>query len=100
MSQAKFRLLRAYGAEVVILPPRSPPDQPENYVIKAKHLVHILRARSSQHFYNQFHPEALTGPRGPRSCTDKGQVTLSWPERNWRHFERSGSISRSGTGDR
>ncbi|HEV8356430.1 MAG TPA: pyridoxal-phosphate dependent enzyme, partial [Gemmatimonadales bacterium] len=36
MSQEKVRLLRAYGAEVVITPTAVPPDHPENYVMKAK----------------------------------------------------------------
>ena len=39
MSQEKVRLLKAYGAEVVITPTAVPPDHPDNYVMKAKHLV-------------------------------------------------------------
>src|SRR3989441_5820189 len=39
MSQEKVRLLRAYGAEVVITPTAVPPDHPENYVMKAKQIV-------------------------------------------------------------
>ena len=39
MSQEKVRLLRAYGAEVVITPTAVPPDHPENYVMKAKQIA-------------------------------------------------------------
>jgi cysteine synthase len=40
MSQEKVRLLKAFGAEVVITPTAVPPDHPENYVMKAKQIVH------------------------------------------------------------
>src|SRR3954452_8673326 len=39
MSQEKVRLLKAYGAEVVITPTAVPPDHPDNYVMKAKQIV-------------------------------------------------------------
>src|SRR5438105_5394061 len=35
MSQEKVRLLKAYGAEVVITPTARPPDHPDHYVLKA-----------------------------------------------------------------
>jgi cystathionine beta-synthase len=66
MSQEKVRLLKAYGAEVVITPTAVPPDHPDNYVMKAKHLVHETPgAILANQFYNPINPEAhylTTGP--------------------------------------
>ena len=39
MSQEKVRLLKAFGAEVVITPTAVPPDHPDNYVMKAKQIA-------------------------------------------------------------
>ncbi len=66
MSQEKVRLLKAYGAEVVITPTAVPPDHPESYVMKAKQIVHDTPgAVLANQFYNQINPEthyATTGP--------------------------------------
>ena len=39
MSQDKVRLLRAFGADVVITPTAVAPDHPGNYLMKAKSAV-------------------------------------------------------------
>lgn len=66
MSQEKVRLLRAYGAEVVITPTAVPPDHPENYVMKAKQIVHDTPgAILANQFYNQVNPEAHYRTTGP-----------------------------------
>jgi len=39
MSQEKVKLLRAYGAEVVITPTAVPADHPDNYVMMAKRIA-------------------------------------------------------------
>jgi len=66
MSQEKVRLLKAYGAEVVITPTAVPPDHPDHYVIKAKQIVQQTPgAVLADQFYNQANPEAhylTTGP--------------------------------------
>jgi cystathionine beta-synthase len=66
MSQEKVRLLKAYGAEVVITPTAVPPDHPDNYVMKAKQIVkETPGAILANQFYNQINPEAhylTTGP--------------------------------------
>ena len=66
MSQEKVRLLKAYGAEVVITPPAVPPDHPDHYVVKAKQIVQETPgAVLANQFYNQANPEAhylTTGP--------------------------------------
>jgi cystathionine beta-synthase len=59
MSQEKVRLLKAYGAEVVITPTAVPPDHPDNYVNKAKQIVKDTPgAVLANQFYNQINPEA------------------------------------------
>ena len=66
MSQEKVRLLKAYGAEVVITPTAVPPDHPDHYVVKAKQIVQETPgAVLANQFYNQANPEAhylTTGP--------------------------------------
>ena len=39
MSQEKVRLLKAYGADVIITPTAVPPDHPDNYVMMAKRIA-------------------------------------------------------------
>lgn len=77
MSQEKVRLLRAYGAEVVITPTAVPPDHPENYVMKAKQIVHDTPgAVLANQFYNQVNPDAHYRTTGPEIWEQtKGKVT-------------------------
>ena len=73
MSQEKVRLLRAYGAEVVITPTAVPPDHPENYVMKAKQIVHDTPgAILANQFYNQVNPEAHYRTTGPEIWEQTG----------------------------
>lgn len=66
MSNEKVKLLRAFGAEVIITPTAVPPDHPENYVVKARTLAEsIPGAILANQFYNPANPaahEATTGP--------------------------------------
>jgi cystathionine beta-synthase len=66
MSQEKVRLLKAYGAEVVITPTAVPPDHPDHYIVKAKQIVlQTPGAVFADQFYNPVNPEAhylTTGP--------------------------------------
>ena len=39
MSVEKVRLLRAYGAEVIVVPTAVPPEHPEYYITKARAIV-------------------------------------------------------------
>ena len=77
MSQEKVRLLRAYGAEVVITPTAVPPDHPENYVMKAKQIVKDTPgAVLANQFYNPMNPEAHYRTTGPEIWEQtRGQVT-------------------------
>ena len=73
MSQEKVRLLKAYGAEVVITPTAVPPDHPENYVMKAKQIVHDTPgAVLANQFYNQLNPEAHYATTGPELWAQTG----------------------------
>jgi cystathionine beta-synthase len=77
MSLEKVRLLKAYGAEVVVTPTAVPPDHPEHYVMKAKQIVRDTpNAVLANQFYNQVNPEAHYATTGPEiwQQTD-GRVT-------------------------
>jgi cystathionine beta-synthase len=77
MSMEKVRLLKAYGAEVVVTPTAVPPDHPEHYVMKAKQIVkQTPNAILANQFYNQVNPDvhyATTGPEIWRQT--EGRVT-------------------------
>ena len=73
MSQEKVRLLRAYGAEVVVTPTAVPADHPDNYIMKAKQIVHDTPGAilANQH-YNQVNPEAHYKTTGPEIWQQTG----------------------------
>ncbi|MGH7527799.1 MAG: pyridoxal-phosphate dependent enzyme [Gemmatimonadales bacterium] len=77
MSQEKVRLLKAYGAEVVITPTAVPPDHPDNYVMKAKQIVRETPgAILANQFYNEINPEAHYATTGPEIWEQtEGRVT-------------------------
>jgi cystathionine beta-synthase len=66
MSEEKIRLLKAYGAEIVITPTAVPPDSPESYNAVAKRLAaEIPGAWRAGQFENPNNPlihETTTGP--------------------------------------
>ena len=66
MSQEKVRLLRAFGAEVIITPTAVPPDHPDSYVTMAKRIAkETPNAILADQFYNDANPQAhydVTGP--------------------------------------
>src|SRR5262245_55578998 len=66
MSSEKIRLLRAFGAEVIVVPTAVPPDHPEYYIVKAKAIVAQTPGAifSNQH-YNDDNPHAHYGTTGP-----------------------------------
>lgn len=77
MSQEKVRLLKAYGAEVVIVPTAVPPDHPENYINKAKQIVKDTPgAILANQFFNPENPEAHYRTTGPEIWLQtQGKVT-------------------------
>ncbi len=66
MSTEKIRLLRAFGAEVVVVPTAVPPDHPEYYIQKAKAIVAATPGAvlADQHF-NPVNPEVHYRTTGP-----------------------------------
>ncbi|HTS88597.1 MAG TPA: pyridoxal-phosphate dependent enzyme [Gemmatimonadales bacterium] len=77
MSQEKVRLLKAYGAEVVITPTAVPPDHPDNYVNKARQIARETPgAILADQFYNPVNPQAHYETTGPEIWTQtEGRVT-------------------------
>jgi cystathionine beta-synthase len=77
MSQEKVKLLRAFGAEVIITPTAVPPDHPENYVVKAKAITaEIPGAVLANQFYNPANPEAHYRTTGPELWEQsEGRIT-------------------------
>ena len=73
MSQEKVRLLKAYGAEVVVTPTAVPPDHPENYIMKAKQIVkETPGAVLANQFFNPVNPEAHYRSTGPEIWEQTG----------------------------
>jgi cystathionine beta-synthase len=66
MSQEKVRLLKAFGAEVIITPTAVPADHPDSYVMMAKRIAkETPNAILADQFYNEANPQAhydITGP--------------------------------------
>ena len=66
MSQEKVRLLKAFGAEVIVTPTAVPPDHPDSYVMMAKRIARETpNAILADQFYNEANPQAhydITGP--------------------------------------
>jgi cystathionine beta-synthase len=60
------RLLKAFGAEVIITPTAVPPDHPDSYVMMAKRIAkETPNAILADQFYNDANPQAhydITGP--------------------------------------
>ena len=77
MSQEKVRLLKAYGAEVIITPTAVPPDHPDSYVMTAKRIAHETpNAVLANQFYNQANPDAHFATTGPEIWEQtEGRVT-------------------------
>ena len=66
MSQEKVRLLKAFGAEVIVTPTAVPPDHPDNYVMMAKRIAsETPNAILANQFYNEANPEAHYETTGP-----------------------------------
>src|SRR5690606_20745919 len=66
MSAEKVRLLKAFGAEVIVTPAAVPPDHPDNYIETAKRIARETpNAILADQFYNQANPEAHYRTTGP-----------------------------------
>jgi len=66
MSREKVKLLRAFGAEVIITPTAVAPDHPEHYGMRAKAIAaETPGAVLADQFYNPANPEAHYRTTGP-----------------------------------
>lgn len=73
MSLEKVKLLRAFGAEVVITPTAVPPDHPDHYVNRAKSIAESTPgAFLADQFYNRSNPEAHYRTTGPEVWEQTG----------------------------
>jgi cystathionine beta-synthase len=73
MSQEKVRLLKAFGADVIITPTAVPPDHPDNYVETAKRIVRQTPgAILADQFFNPVNPEAHYATTGPELWEQTG----------------------------
>ena len=77
MSQEKVRLLKAFGAEVIITPTAVPPDHPDNYVMMAKRIARETpNAVLANQFYNEANPQAHYDTTGPELWEQsEGRIT-------------------------
>jgi cystathionine beta-synthase len=74
MSLEKVKLLRAFGAEVIITPTAVPPDHPEHYLMRAKAIAaETPGAVLADQFYNQANPEAHYRTTGPEIWEQSGE---------------------------
>ncbi len=73
MSHEKTKLLRAFGAEVVITPTAVGPDHPDHYLVKAKQIAsETPGAFFTNQFYNQANPLAHYRTTGPELWAQSG----------------------------
>jgi cystathionine beta-synthase len=77
MSQEKVRLLKAFGADVIITPTAVPPDHPDNYVMMAKRIAsETPNAILANQFYNEANPDAHYATTGPELWEQsEGRIT-------------------------
>src|SRR5688500_3788794 len=77
MSQEKVRLLKAFGADVIVTPTAVAPDHPDNYVQTAKRIVaETPGAILADQFYNPINPEVHYNTTGPELWEQtQGRIT-------------------------
>ena len=77
MSQEKVRLLKGFGAEVIVTPTAVPPDHPDNYVQTAKRIVQETPgAILADQFYNPVNPQVHYATTGPEIWSQtEGRIT-------------------------
>ncbi|MDQ8147789.1 MAG: cystathionine beta-synthase [Gemmatimonadota bacterium] len=77
MSQEKVRLLKAFGAEVIITPTAVPPEHPDSYTSMAKRIAtETPNAVLANQFYNLTNPAAHYASTGPELWEQtEGRIT-------------------------
>jgi cystathionine beta-synthase len=73
MSTEKVKLLRAFGAQVIITPTAVPPDHPDHYLQRARSITaETPGAVMADQFYNSANPEAHFHTTGPEIWEQTG----------------------------
>ena len=73
MSTEKVKLLRAFGAQVIITPTAVPPDHPDHYLQRARSITAATPgAVMADQFYNPANPEAHYRTTGPEIWEQTG----------------------------
>lgn len=73
MSAEKVRLLKAYGAEVIVTPTAVPPDSPESYYEVAKKIVkETPNSILANQYFNEVNPETHYFSTGPEIWEQTG----------------------------
>ena len=73
MSTEKVKLLRAFGAQVIITPTAVPPDHPDHYLQRARSIAaETPGAVMADQFFNQANPEAHYRTTGPEIWEQTG----------------------------
>jgi len=73
MSTEKVKLLRAFGAQVIITPTAVPPDHPDHYLQRARSITaETPGAVMPDQFYNQANPDAHYRTTGPEIWQQTG----------------------------
>ncbi len=77
MSQEKVRLLKAYGADVVVTPTAVPPNHPDHYRMRAKQIVRETQgAILADQYFTPVNPQVHYQTTGPEIWEQtKGKVT-------------------------
>ena len=79
MSQEKVKLLRAFGAEVVITPTAVGPDHPDHYQQVARRIARETHgAVLADQFYNLENPKAHYATTGPELWEQSGGRITTW----------------------
>ncbi|NIR52979.1 cystathionine beta-synthase [candidate division KSB1 bacterium] len=73
MSAEKVRLLKAYGADVIVTPTSVPPESPDSYYEVAKRIVREMpNAILANQYFNPVNPEAHYKTTGPEIWEQTG----------------------------
>lgn len=77
MSAEKVRLLKAFGAEVIVTPTAVPPEHPDHYIQAAKRIAEETpNAILANQFYNAVNPESHYATTGPELWAQtEGRIT-------------------------
>ena len=90
MSLEKIRLLKAFGARVIVTPTAVPPESPESYYSVARQIVaETPGAVHTNQYDNQVNPAAHYRTTGPETAQTRGRIDSSCHHGHLRHDQRT-----------